>query len=241
MTDGDVSGDFAKRVEIIKITELVYREDCPQKKKKEKKKKKKKKPPLTCSFSDYSSETSRRQTGTTWMQEIVPLIQAEGDPAAVRSLPNWERVPWLEQVFARTLNLEQRPSRLLTTHYHYSMMPASFFEVRPKGWLNADEKEHIFYISYEEMITDLKSAVTRLAQFMGKTLDSEVVEKIADRCVFENMKKNDMSNYSKDTRGLYDLSNSEFLRKGITGDWKNHLTAAEAEYFDSVYKDKMKD
>ncbi|KAG7270604.1 hypothetical protein CRUP_011520, partial [Coryphaenoides rupestris] len=235
------------------------------------------------------------KSGTTWMQEIVPLVQAEGDPAAVQSLPNWDRAPWLEGLATHTLNLEQRPSpRVLTTHHQYSVLPPSFFKARPKvvyvmrnpkdvctsffhfqkmasiyvdpespsqyltkfldgkvaygswfdhtkGWLNAEMKERILYISYEEMITDLNSALIRVAQFMDKSLDSEVIERIADQCVFKSMKKNDMSNYSKVPTGFFDESKSEFLRKGVIGDWKNFLTAAEAEYFDSVYKDKMKD
>lgn len=50
---------------------------------------------------------------------------------------------------------------------------------------------------------------------MEKSLDSEVIEKIADQCLFKNMKKNDMSNYSKVPEGLFDQSKSEFLRKGM--------------------------
>lgn len=71
--------------------------------------------------------------GTTWMQEVVPLIVSGGDPASVETIPNWDRVPWLEEVRASTLNLEGRPSpRMLTTHFHYSMMPPSFFKAKPK-------------------------------------------------------------------------------------------------------------
>ncbi|XP_044034963.1 sulfotransferase family 2, cytosolic sulfotransferase 2 [Siniperca chuatsi] len=235
------------------------------------------------------------KSGTTWLQEIVPLIMSGGDPASVETIPNWDRVPWLEENRASVLNLEQRPSpRMFSTHFQYNMMPPSFFERKPKviyvmrnpkdvftssfhyygmasflvnpgpqseflrkflhgkvmfgswfdhvkSWLNAEDKERIMYISYEEMIMDLKDSVARIAQFLEKSLDNEVIEKIADRCLFKNMKQNNMSNYSAVPCEFMDQTKSEFLRKGIAGDWKNQLTVAEAEYFDAVYKDKMKD
>lgn len=67
------------------------------------------------------------------MQEIVPLIVSGGDRASVETLPNWTRVPWLEVHQTGSLYLSQWPSpRVLATHFHYSMMPPSFFEVKPK-------------------------------------------------------------------------------------------------------------
>ncbi|KAK1902622.1 Sulfotransferase 2B1 [Dissostichus eleginoides] len=110
-----------------------------------------------------------------------------------------------------------------------------------KSWLNAEDEEHIMHISYEQMIMDLKDSVCNMAQFLQKSLDDEAIEKIADRCLFKNMKKNNMSNYSTASRELLDQTKSEFLRKRIAGDWKKQLTPAEAAYFDAVYKDKMKD
>ncbi|XP_026171346.1 sulfotransferase 2B1-like [Mastacembelus armatus] len=235
------------------------------------------------------------KSGTTWMQEIVPLIMSGGNPASVETLHNWDRVPWLEEHRACILNLERRPSpRIFATHFQYNMMPASYFKVKPKviyvmrnpkdvftssfhyygttsflvkpgpqseflhkflngkvmfgswfdhvkGWLNAEDSECIMYISYEEMIMDLKDSVTRIALFLEKPLEAEVIEKIAERCLFKNMKQNKMSNYSAVPRDYMDQTKSEFLRKGIAGDWKNQLTVAEADYFDAVYKDKMKD
>lgn len=138
------------------------------------------------------------------------------------------------------------------------------------------------------MVQDLKDSVSRIALFLEKPLDADVIETIADRCLFKNMKKNNMSNYSMVPREFIDQTKSEFLRKGvfpwsntitlprplfrndqrrpnpvqlsrltprfeilftlvvcavagIVGDWKNQLTEAEAERFDAVYRDKMKD
>lgn len=61
---------------------------------------------------------------------------------------------------------------------------------------------------------DLRDSVSKISQFMGKSLDSEVIEKIADHCVFKNMKQNKMSNYSLVPNEFMDHNKSEFLRKG---------------------------
>ncbi|TKS90187.1 Sulfotransferase family cytosolic 2B member 1 [Collichthys lucidus] len=211
--------------------------------------------------------------GTTWMQEIVPLIMSGGDPASVETLPNWRRVPWMEVDNTCKLNLNKdrlhvinvmrNPKDVFTSSFHFYGMASFLVNPGPqseflhkfldgkvmfgswfdhvKSWLNAEDKDRIMYISYEEMIMDLKDSVARIAQFLEKPLDTEVMEKIADRCLFKNMKQNKMSNYSTIPREFMDQTKSEFLRKGIAGDWKNQLTVAEAEYFDAVYKDKMKD
>ncbi|TMS21876.1 Sulfotransferase family cytosolic 2B member 1 [Larimichthys crocea] len=143
------------------------------------------------------------KSGTTWMQEIVPLIMSGGDPASVETLPNWRRVPWMEVDNTCKLNLEQRPSpRILSTHFQYAMMPPSFSEIKPK----------VIYV-----MRNPKDVFTSSFHFYGMTSflvkpgpQSEFLHKFLDG-------------------------------KGIAGDWKDQLTVAEAEYFEAVYKDKMKD
>ncbi|MBN3310789.1 sulfotransferase family 2, cytosolic sulfotransferase 2 [Amia ocellicauda] len=235
------------------------------------------------------------KSGTTWMQEMVPLIMSEGDLTPVLTVPNWDRVPWLEEHRAIVLNLEDRPApRIFATHFHYHMMQQSYFKNKPKviyvmrnprdvfvssyhyygmasylvkpgtldeflmkfingkvmfgswfdhvkGWLNAKNQDLIMYITYEEMIWDLKESVSKLANFLGKSLSPELIGKIAEHCTFKNMKQNNMSNYSLVPQEFMDQNKSAFLRKGICGDWKNHFTVAQAEWLDSVYKEEMKD
>lgn len=63
---------------------------------------------------------------------------------------------------------------------------------------------------------DLRDSVARIALYMDSSLTPEVVEKIADHCMFKNMKQNKMSNYSLVPSEFMDQTKSEFLRKGTT-------------------------
>lgn len=54
--------------------------------------------------------------GTTWMQEILTLLFSLGDARPAKTIPNWERAPWLEQIYCREALRDTGTPRLLTTH-----------------------------------------------------------------------------------------------------------------------------
>lgn len=233
------------------------------------------------------------KSGTTWMQEILPLVYSNGDLTPVQTIPNWQRVPWLEQKSGKAL-LENRPSpRLITTHLPYQLMPKSFSTSKAKvvyvtrnpkdalvssfhyhnmasflespgtfdefihkflegkvmfgswfdhikSWWPLKDQDNLLFLTYEEMLQDIRGVLVKLGEFLGKQLSDDAIEAIANQSKFDNMKRNNMSNYSFVPQELMDQKKTNFLRKGIAGDWKSHFTAAQTEHFNSIYAQKMK-
>ncbi|NXX99554.1 ST2B1 Sulfotransferase, partial [Centropus bengalensis] len=56
------------------------------------------------------------KSGTTWMQEILTLLFSRGDVQPAKTIPNWERAPWLEQIYFRAALQDTAARRLITTH-----------------------------------------------------------------------------------------------------------------------------
>ncbi|XP_047664525.1 sulfotransferase 2B1-like [Tachysurus fulvidraco] len=72
------------------------------------------------------------KSGTTWMQEILPLLLNGGDFTPVLTIPNWDRVPWLEERRAAKIAEKLSAPRAFVSHMPYHLMPSSFFSSKAK-------------------------------------------------------------------------------------------------------------
>uniref|UniRef100_A0A8C5PTA8 Sulfotransferase n=1 Tax=Leptobrachium leishanense TaxID=445787 RepID=A0A8C5PTA8_9ANUR len=110
-----------------------------------------------------------------------------------------------------------------------------------KGWMQMKDDSRFFYISYEELLQDLRGSVVKLCKFLEKELDDEAIDSVVKNSSFKVMKNNKMANWTFAPSEFIDHSRGSMLRKGVSGDWKNHFTVTQNEYFDRVYEEKMKD
>uniref|UniRef100_A0A3Q4BZ16 Sulfotransferase n=1 Tax=Mola mola TaxID=94237 RepID=A0A3Q4BZ16_MOLML len=107
------------------------------------------------------------------------------------------------------------------------------------GWWKKKQTDNkIHYMFYEDMIEDTGHEIDKLCGFLGLSLSVEEKKRISGGVQFDNMKRNNMVNYS--TSQVMDFKISPFMRKGKVGDWKNHFTVAQNEEFDEDYKQTMK-
>ncbi|XP_073458814.1 sulfotransferase 2A1-like isoform X1 [Aquarana catesbeiana] len=143
-----------------------------------------------------------------------------------------------------------------------NVLYSSWFD-HVKGWMQMKTNKNFFYITYEELHQDLRGSVVKICEFLGKELHEAQTDLVVNNSSFKAMKENKMSNYTLLSQKYLDQTKGSFMRKdqsfsiaqwdlnpwvlqsrvfqGITGDWKNHFTVAQNEYFDKVYQEKMKD
>ncbi|XP_033014612.1 sulfotransferase 2B1-like [Lacerta agilis] len=131
--------------------------------------------------------------------------------------------------------VEEFMERFLSGEVEYG----SWFD-HVKGWVEMKEKANIFFNTYEELQQDLRGSVQKICHFLGKELNSQQIESVVENASFQKMKNNKMSNFSLVPENIFDHTKAKLMRKGISGDWKNHLAVAQSEYFDHVYWENMR-
>lgn len=232
------------------------------------------------------------KSGTIWMQEILPLVLNGGDLTPIQTIPNWDRVPWLEESRLAMVVDQLTSPRALVTHFPYHIMPPSFHTSKAKviyvmrnpldvmvssyyfhqmagflqdpgtfdefldkflegkvlfgkwtdhvkSWRHTELGDRIMYITYEEMVQDLPAALRTMSAFLGTNLSEDIIQKIAEHCSFKTMKVNSMSNFSLVPKVLMDSDKSSFLRKGVSGDWKNHFSSEQLAKFTSAIRKEL--
>ncbi|XP_062315105.1 cytosolic sulfotransferase 2-like [Osmerus eperlanus] len=117
------------------------------------------------------------------------------------------------------------------------MVFGSWYDHVTGWWEKKQSHSKLLYLFFEDMVEDTGRELDRLCSFLGVSPSAEEKENVRERAQFDNMKKNNMTNYSTDT--VMDFKISPFMRKGKVGDWKNHFTVNQNEQFDEHLQKRM--
>lgn len=89
-----------------------------------------------------------------------------------------------------------------------------------------DRRHHpnMYFVFYEDLKQDLPGQIRKIAQFLGKPLADEQIAKLSEHLRFDNFAKNESVNmeFAKEIGSMNNTGH--FIRKGKTGDWKNHFS-----------------
>ncbi|RLM65310.1 hypothetical protein C2845_PM16G14420 [Panicum miliaceum] len=99
--------------------------------------------------------------------------------------------------------------------------------------------QQVLFFRYEEMQKDPAAHVRRLAEFVGHPFgvgeeEDGVVDAIVRLCSFEHMSGLEMTKSGKTDLVIGTVENSSFFRRGVAGDWANHLSPETARRIDAI-------
>ncbi|WMV29136.1 hypothetical protein MTR67_022521 [Solanum verrucosum] len=114
-----------------------------------------------------------------------------------------------------------------------------FFEHVLEYWEESKKRpQKILFLKYEDLKIDPNKEVAKIALFLGKPFgnDEEDLEIVLKKCSLERLKNLEVN---KSGSIVSFIHNSAFFRKGVVGDWKNHMTPEMEEQLDKITKLKL--
>ncbi|GJN38018.1 hypothetical protein PR202_gb27024 [Eleusine coracana subsp. coracana] len=102
---------------------------------------------------------------------------------------------------------------------------------------------NVLFLRYEKMLLQPRDELKRLAEFMecGFSVKEEqrgVVDDVVELCSFDKLKNMEV-NRNGTGKGKLPVENADFFRKGVAGDWRNHMTPEMAQRLDKIVQDAL--
>ncbi|GFP86638.1 cytosolic sulfotransferase 5 [Phtheirospermum japonicum] len=113
-----------------------------------------------------------------------------------------------------------------------------FFDHVVEFWRESQKRPRkILFVKYEDMKSDPKGQVSKIAEFLGRPFaDEEEVEDVLWRCSLKRLKNLEVN---KSECHFSHIPNKTFFRKGDVGDWRNYLTNEMEEQINQISRIKL--
>ncbi|XP_070555685.1 sulfotransferase 1C4-like isoform X1 [Ptychodera flava] len=110
------------------------------------------------------------------------------------------------------------------------------------AWWAKKDAENVLFMKYEDITRNMKDNLRLLARFLGKNVSDEVIDKIANLCSIESMRKSAKARNDALCECLgIPTTEHLFVNKGQVGGWKKHFTVAQSKRLDEAYRSWMMD
>ena len=116
------------------------------------------------------------------------------------------------------------------------LLPSGFYCDYLREWergIKASKDLDILLLSYEDIQKNSLREVEKLSKFLEKSYDEEFLKRVVTATHIDNMRTAKANPEKPKMSKLY--------RKGKVGDWKNHFTVADSEWFDRIIRNRMAD
>ncbi|XP_030836981.1 sulfotransferase 1C2-like [Strongylocentrotus purpuratus] len=201
-------------------------------------------------------------TAPTWVEAADAMPTDTPRILKTHVVQRWLPEGLKEDPQAKVVYVARNPKDTAVSYYHFCLLVTDlpnytswdeFFEEFiadrvPGGswfdhtlsWWKLRNHSNVLFLTYEDMKQDSRKAVVRIAEFMGKSLSDDIIDRIVDASSFKFMKKNKSTNPDAAYENEMDNKNNKsFMRKGVVGDWKNHFSEDQNRRFDELYQEKM--
>ncbi|WP_420126681.1 sulfotransferase domain-containing protein [Longimicrobium sp.] len=110
------------------------------------------------------------------------------------------------------------------------------------GWLRNKDHLNVLVVTYEELSADLESAVKRIADFCGITIDPAAMPRILERCSFAFMREHDEKFSFERMRPKPPAApETAFIRQGKVGGWREELDPRAVSEFQEACDRQLRD